>query len=219
MPDKDVPEPGFGRTRWMRFGVLMVLSGAVTAGMLAFIANGAMAVGFAVSGQEFKVSADKLEATGFIQYGSVDARTDPGSNPPSQVPEPVAVAGMKTASLYNLCQSVITDLGSFGSVSLKISAGTGKDPVTATNMVVDMSQLSGNAQFTNMEIGRDASTLDKGPQNDANEQAQRRQGFFGQQADKVTILNLHQTAWSTVATQFNLTNMSLGLKWGKDECF
>ncbi len=212
-------EPGFGRTRWRRFGLLMLLSVGLSAGMLALVANGALAVGFSVSGQQFKVRADRLEATGFVQYGNVDARTDPGSDPPSQVPEPVAVSAMKTAKIYNLCQSVVTDLGGFGDVTLLNHAGHHGDPVTATDMVVDMSQLNGDADFHSMEIGRDASTLDQGPTNDPNELAQRRQGFFGQQAQSVTITNLQQTAWSTVASEFNLKHLNMSIKWGDNECF
>ena len=211
-------EPGYGRTRWRRFGLLMLLSGGISAGLLVMVANGALAVGFSVSGQQFKVSADKLVATGFVQYGNVDARTDPGSNPPSQVPEPVAVSAMKSATITNLCQSVITDLGAFGKVTLLIHAGDNGQPVTATDMVVDMSQLQGDADFKNIQIGRDASTLE-GPTNDPGELAQRRQGFFGQQADSVTITDLKQTAWSTVASEFNLKHLNLSLKWGDDECF
>ncbi|ROP34112.1 DUF6230 family protein [Couchioplanes caeruleus] len=215
----DHPSTSPGRTNWRRFGVVMALSAVATAGMVSLISNGALAATFVVSGQQFKVSADELVATGFIQYGTVDARLDPGSNPPSQKPEPVAVSAMKTATLKNLCQSVVTDLGDFGSVSLVIRAGTGTQPVTARNMVVDMSQLDGNAKFETIEIGRDASTLDKGPENDPGEKAQRREGFFSQQAEKVTITNLKQVAWSTNAAEFNLRDLKLALHWGKDECF
>src|SRR3954451_22119673 len=135
-----------GRTHWRRFGAVMLLSVGASAGLLVMVANGAIAASFSVSGQQFKVSADQLVATGFVQYGTVDARTEPGAG--SQTPEPVAVSAMRDATLTNLCQSVITDLGDFGSVTLKIRAGTGKDPVTATNMVVDMTALDGNAKFT-----------------------------------------------------------------------
>ncbi|MET8154452.1 DUF6230 family protein [Actinoplanes sp. NPDC049668] len=208
-----------GRTRWGRFGILFGLSAAAVLGLLTLMSNGAIAASFSVSGQQFKVSADRLEATGFVQYGTVDARTEPGSDPSSQQPEPVAVSAMRTAKLTNLCQSVVTDLGDFGQVTLKIKAGTGRDPVTATNMVVDMSALDGNASFRGMEIGRDAATLDKGPVNDPAEIAQRRQGFFSQQADTVVITDLKQVAWATTAGEFNLTGLSLRLRWGKDECF
>jgi hypothetical protein len=210
---------GYGRTRWGRFAAVLGLSAGATAGMLMLISHGALAASFTVSGQQFKVSADRLVATGFVQYGTVDARVEPGSDPASQVPEPVAVSAMRNATLTNLCQSVVTDLGDFGALTLKIRAGTGKVPVTATDMVVDMSQLDGNAEFEAIEIGRDAGTLDEGPTNDTAETAQRRPGFFSQQADRVTISGLKQVAWATSAGKFNLTNLSLRLKWGKDECF
>jgi len=207
----------FGQTRWRRFGILFGLSAATVGGLLTLMSNGALAASFSVSGQQFKVGADKLVATGFVQYGSIDARTEPGAG--SQTPEPVAVAVMKTATLNNLCQSVVTDLGDFGSVTLKINAGGGDKPVTAKNMAIDMTAMDGDAKFETMEIGRDAATLDKGPTNDPSEVAQRREGFFSQQADKVTITNLKQVAWATTAGEFNLTGLTLRLKWGKDECF
>jgi len=214
-------EPGYGRTRWRRFGLLMLLSGGVTAGLVGLVSNGALAVGFNVSGQDFKVSADKLVATGFVQYGGVDAAIEPGSDPknPKQVPEPVAISAMKTAELTNLCQSVVTDLGFLGKITLVITAGDNGQPVTATDMVVDMTRLDGDADFKTIEIGRDASTMDKGPTNDPGELAQRRQGFFGQQATSVTITNLKQTAWSTVASEFNLKHLSMQLHTGQHECF
>jgi Family of unknown function (DUF6230) len=206
-----------GRTRWRRFGAVMVVSAGATAGMLALVAHGAIAASFTVSGQQFKVRADRLVANGFVQYGSVDARAVRGKDPE---PQPVAVAAMQEATLYNLCQSVVTDLGDFGTVTLRITAGTNdKNPVKARNMVVDMSQLDGNADFKDIEIGRDASTLDRGPTNDPGETAQRQQAFFSQQARTVTIDNLQQVAWATNAADFNLTNLSLRLQWGKNECF
>jgi Family of unknown function (DUF6230) len=206
-----------GRTRWRRFGAVMLLSVGASAGLVVMVAHGAIAASFSVSGQQFKVGAKQLVATGFVQYGTVDASTEPGGD--TQKPVPVAVSAMRTAEITDLCQSVVTDLGAFGDVTLKIQAGTGKQHVTATNMVVDMSQLNGQAHFTNIEIGRDAATLDKGPTNDPKEIAQRREGFFSQQADKVVIDDLKQTAWATNAGEFNLYDLSLGLHWGKDECF
>jgi hypothetical protein len=208
-----------GRTRWRRFAVVMTLSVGATAAMLAMVTNGAVAASFSVSGQQFKVRADQLVAHGFVQYGTVDARIEPGSNPPSQQPEAVAVSAMKSATLTNLCQSVVTDLGVFGSVTLTIRAGTGDRKVTATDMVVDMTQLDGDAKFEDIQIGRDASTLDRGPTNDASELAQRREGFFSQQATTVTIDNLKQVAWATSAGEFDLYDLSLRLNPGKKECF
>lgn len=216
-PEHHHHQAQYGRTRWRRFGILFGLSAATVGGLLTLMSNGALAASFAVSGQSFKVGADKLVATGFVQYGNPDVQADPGGGDPTLLP--VAVAAMKTAELTNLCQSVVTPLGSFGNATLKIRAGTGSRPVTATNMTIDMTNMKGEAKFENMEIGRDAASLDKGPTNDPLEVAQRRQGFFSQQADKVTITNLQQVAWSTTAGEFNLTGLSLSLSFDENECF
>ncbi|GAA4723040.1 DUF6230 family protein [Phytohabitans rumicis] len=198
--------PAAGRTQWRRFAVAVGVVTTVTAAVLIMISNGVLAAGFMVSGQQFKVSADTLDANGFVNYGWIDQHADGSA-------EPVAVAAMKHAELTNLCQSVLTTLPFVGDISLKLTAGA-KTPVVAENMFVDMAQMDGNATFTNIEIGRDASTLDKGPPG-----AQGLQGLFSQQADKVHIDNLQQVAWSTNAGTFKLSGLRMKVSSGKDECF
>ncbi|MFF7177223.1 DUF6230 family protein [Streptomyces sp. NPDC008121] len=202
----DLPDMEDGRVRWRRFAVLTVPAVAVTAGLGIALAQGALAASFAVSGQQFKVSAESLNGTGFAQYGSVDV------NARNEL-IPVAVTAIKEAELNSLCQSVVTTLPVIGDISLYLTAGQ-KDPVEATNLFVDATQLSGNASFTNIEIGRDASTLDKGP-----EDAQGMQDLFAQQADTVTITKLRQTAWATNAGTFKLSGLNMHVSKGKKECF
>ncbi|MFE0382261.1 DUF6230 family protein [Streptomyces inhibens] len=199
--------PVTGRISRRKFAVLSVPALAGTAALGIALANGALAASFAVSGQQFKVSADSLTGDGFAQYGSVDtnARGDF---------LPVAVTAIKTAQLHHLCQSVVTHLPVIGDISLNLSAGTGGRPVEASNLFVDATQLSGNASFNNIEIGRDASTLDKGPAS-----AQGMQDLFAQQADDVSISKLRQTAWATNAGTFKLTGLSMKISKGKKECF
>ncbi|MEU3914568.1 MULTISPECIES: DUF6230 family protein [Streptomyces] len=179
---------------------------AVTAGLGIALAQGALAASFAVSGQQFKVSAQSLEGEGFAQYGSVDVNA-------RQELIPVAVTAIKEAKLHSLCQSVVTSLPVIGDISLNLTAGK-KAPVEASNLFVDATQLAGDAEFTNIEIGRDASTLDKGPA-----EAQGMQDLFAQQADKVTISSLRQTAWATNAGTFKLSGLSMDISKGKKECF
>jgi hypothetical protein len=180
---------------------------AVTAALAIALANGALAASFAVSGQQFKVSASSLDGDGFAQYGSVDRNA-------RDKLIPVAVTAIKTAEMRNLCQSVVTDLPVIGSISLNLTAGTGKKPVQAKDLFVDATQLGGNASFNKIEIGRDASTLDKGPKG-----GQGLQDLFGQQADDVHITKLQQTAWATNAGQFRLNNLSMKVNKGSKECF
>lgn len=198
--------PAQGRTRWRRFAVMMVPSTALAGAIVFGMANGTIAASFAVSGQTFKVSASELEGEGFAQYGGMVHDKDGKQSP-------VAVSGIRTAKLHNLCQSVkVPDLP----VVLTINAGGGGKPATASNLMIDMNSLEGDAQFTNIQIGRDAGTLDAGPDG-----AKGVPGAFGQQADKVVIRNLKQVARSTSAGTFTLTGLKLNLQVGAGakECF
>lgn len=82
--------PVTGRVSWRKFAVLSVPALAGTAALGIALANGALAASFAVSGQQFKVSADSLKGDGFAQYGSVDANARETScrspSPPSRPP-------------------------------------------------------------------------------------------------------------------------------------
>ncbi len=133
----------------------------------------------------------------FAQYGGI-ASQENGTK------HPVAVSAIHQAELYNLCQSVDASNPLTGRVILTINAGGGDRPATATDLMLDVDELRGDTTFTNIEIGRDASTLGKGGTG-----AKGQAGLFGQQADHVTILGLQQVAWSTTAGTFALTGLRL----------
>ncbi len=200
-------DAGYGRTNWRRFAVAAGVPAVVAGGMLFGMANGAFAASFAVSGQDFKISADRLEGDGFAQYGGV-VKDAQGRE------IPVALAGIKNATLVNLCQSVrVKD----APMSLTITAGGEKGkPAKATNLLIGMKDLTGDAEFTNINIGQDAGTLRSG-----GPEARGETGGFGQQADEVTISGLRQTAVSTTAGTFTLTGLQLRLNFGSQpkECF
>jgi hypothetical protein len=168
----------------------MLPAAIVAAVLISLTAKGAVAASFAVSGQQFTVTATKLDGTGFEQFGSTFKQSDGKS-------QPVAVSVIRNATLSHLCQSVKV-LG----VTLRITAGGGSTPVTAQNLVVGATDLSGNATFSNINVGQDASTLDQ-----AGETGQA--GTFGQQASGVSITNVHQVAWSTTAGTFKLPGFHL----------
>ena len=195
-----------GRTRWRRFAALMVPATAVAGAIVIGMANGAIAASFAVSGQTFKVSASQLIGTGFEQYGGVVAEN-------SGTQHPVTVSEITDARLYDLCQSVrVPERLSPVPIVLKINAGGGDNPARAHNLLIDMESLDGDATFTNIKIGRDASDLGA-PEELA--------GTFGQSADRVVITDLKQVARSTSAGTFALTGLHLGLEIGPDalDCF
>ncbi|UXY22557.1 DUF6230 family protein [Streptomyces cynarae] len=187
-----------GRVRLRRAAVMAVPATAIAAGLAIMTAQGALGVQFAISGMAFTVTATDLNGTGFEQFGGLD--TLDKDNPLREtVGDEVAVVTsvIKNATLTRLCQSV--DLG--GSY-LKITAGGGKDKVVASDLTTDSTQLTGDADFTNIEIGNDAGTLNKagvkGPH-----------GVFSQQSDTVHIANLRQTNYATTAGTFKLPGLKL----------
>jgi Family of unknown function (DUF6230) len=214
--------PVRGRTRWRRSAILLVPAFVVMGGIIFGLADGAIAAQITVSGQTFKVSATQLDGTGFTQYGNIDMQghaTDGSGTQPSGANglKPVAVSGIASADLTNLCQTVKIDgpggLANilFGGLVLKLTAGDGGVRAHATDMRIDLNQLSGNAEFKDMKIGVDANSLglDEFGTN------------FAETATEVHISDLRQTAYYTEAGTFTLPNLHLSVLTGSDakECF
>ncbi|MEU3279367.1 MULTISPECIES: DUF6230 family protein [Streptomyces] len=205
-----------GGTRWKRFAVVMVPSVAATACIGVALAQGALAASFSVSGQSFKVTADKLVGTGFAQYGALDTGYTLDGK---KTAHPVAVSSFKSATITNMCQSVVTpDIPLLGSVSLTLKAGGGSKPVEADNLYIDVEDLAADATFNNIEIGVPAKDLNKGPgMKGGNEQANPY--GFGQQADSAVLTGVKQTAWATTAGTFKLSGLKMSLSTGVKECY
>ena len=202
-----------GGTRWRRFAVVMVPSVAATAAIGVALAQGALAASFAVSGQEFKVTADTLHGTGFVQYGNIDAPSGKGA-------VPVAVSAFTDATITGLCQSVVVPTP-IGDVTLVLTAGNGSKKVTAKNLYIDIDQLDADATFTNINIGvADGSTTKGPPVEDALKN--KYPGNFAQEADEADLTDVKQTAWATSAGTFKLSGLSMRIHKGSGssvECY
>ncbi len=195
-----------GHVHWKRFAAI-IGPGALGAGALVFMtAQGAIASSFAVAGSSFKVSVDSLDGKGFEQFGGLDKSADGKVHP-------VQVSGIRTATIRNMCQSMAVPTP-LGTLTVVLHAGgPGSAPVEAKNLVMDVDSLSANAEFSNIEIGRDAATVNevpgvKGPS-----------GGFGQQATRVHLDHVHQTAWATTAGTFKLNGLRMSLSSGSHDCF
>jgi hypothetical protein len=193
------PKKDRGGIRWRRFGAMILVSGAITGGLVVLTAEGALGVQFSISGIPFTVTADKLTGQGFEQFATLDSMIPNSPNAGSTGGQLVLiVSAIQTATLTNMCQSI-----SLGGEYMKITAGTGSTPVSADTLVVDSSQINGDASFTNMNVGQDASTLNEVPG------VTGAKGLFGQQAATVTINNLRQTNYATTAGTFTLPDLSM----------
>ncbi|GAB2717159.1 DUF6230 family protein [Streptomyces bullii] len=189
-----------GRVRLRRTAVMAVPAAAVAAGLAILTAQGALGVQFAISGMPFTVTATELKGTGFAQFGGLDQMAEGSPNEGDTGGQVLVVTSViKNATLTKLCQSV--DLGG---TNLVITAGGGADKVTASDLTTDSTELSGNAAFTNIEIGNDASTLNK-----AGPLGRGPKGVFSQQSDTVHIANLRQTNYATTAGVFKLPGLKL----------
>ncbi|MFF5500470.1 DUF6230 family protein [Streptomyces roseolus] len=216
-----------GGTRWKRFAVVMVPSLAATAAIGVGLAQGALAASFAISGQEFKVTTDRLKGDGFVQYGSVaEGHTLEGK----PFGAPVAVSGFDHAEITNMCQSVVTpNIPFIGDVTLRLTAGTAKNkPVVAEGIYLDVSSLKADAEFEQIDIGIAAGVAGKAA--DGKTDLPGRPGIqagtkanphgFAQRAKTATLTGVEQKAWATTAATFKLPNLNLSLHRGTDkECF
>jgi hypothetical protein len=191
------------RTHTGRIVLVAVPAAVVGAVMMAGVANGAVPVSFAISGSQFQISASQLDGTGFSQYAGVTTDTTGKQHQ-------VAIANINSATLSDLCQSVVTETP-LGKVGLLITAGGDGKPATASDLQIGMTDLKGDSSFGNIRIGVDASTVNTSNKGTA--------GDFAQDADTVKIANLQQTAWSTQASVFTLSGMRLQLTDGSKGCF
>ncbi|MBB0246983.1 cholesterol esterase [Streptomyces alkaliphilus] len=198
-----------GGTRWKRFGVVMVPAVAASAAIGVAMSQGALAASFAVSGQSFKVTTERLVNTdGFVQYGTLNKKADGDY-------VPVAVSAFNSATITKLCQSVVVPTP-IGDVTVKLGAGADpKKPVKAKNLFIDLAELDANATFTNIDIGVSASHTTKGPK----PTGEYTPGSFAQQAEAATLTNVKQTAWATTAGTFELNGLNIKLHRGKNECY
>jgi len=202
--------PGEGRTRWGRAGIMLVSAAAAGGVLMALTAQGVLAAQFAISGIPFTVTATRLTGTGFEQFGNLDtmaANSPNATNTQGQPPNQgntggavvVVTSAIASATLTNLCQSI-----NLGGTNLKLTAGTGKTPVSANTLVVDSDLLTGDATFHNIVIGQDASTVTQVPG------VTGPLGDFAQAADSVEIDNLRQDNFATTAATFTLPGLNLG---------
>lgn len=74
--------------------------------------------------------------------------------------------------------------------------------MSVKNLAIDSDEISGDAEFNNIEIGRDSSTFDKVP-------IQGPAGVYGQQADTVVIKNLYQHNYAATAAVFKLPGLKM----------
>ncbi|OPC77138.1 hypothetical protein B4N89_42015 [Embleya scabrispora] len=210
MPVSDPPAPRVRRARRAhphtevrRFALIATGALALSAGTLWGTIAAGVPVSFAVSGGTFRISADHLSGKDAVQFASY--RTDAGDRR-----HPVAVAGIADARLTNLCQSSVAHTP-FGDLTLTIRSGP-NTAVRAEHLVIDLDRLNGDMTFGQVQMGRDAATLDAVPG------VVGTPGAYGQQARTLEIDKLRVQARSITAGTFSLTDASMSITAGDHSC-
>ncbi|WP_269856384.1 DUF6230 family protein [Streptomyces sp. RPT161] len=75
--------------------------------------------------------------------------------------------------------------------------GTGRTPVTASDLVLDPQQLDGDLYFGSVELGRDAAMLNAAPG------VTGTHGGYGQRAQTLNVDGMRLASWSVTAGLFN----------------
>lgn len=189
---------GYGRVRWRRFGLILIPAAAVAIILVVLTAQSVLAVSFAISGVPFTVTASQLNGQGFEDFGVVDHSIS--RNLPSGTTHMVlSASAIRSATISHLCLSVAL----LGAATLRITAADGGSQVSGSDLVIDANRLSGNASFTKMTIGQDASTLTEVPG------VKGGVGDFSLASRTIAISNLRTHAYATTAGTFTLPGLSL----------
>jgi hypothetical protein len=190
-----------------RFALVLGPAAAIMVGMFAGIAQGVIPVSFAVSGDGFKIAADDFKGTHFQQFGSI-VKTQDGKA------VPVAMTAVAHADLDHLCQTIAMKLPLINkTVVLKITAGDNGTPASADDMIIAAAAQRGDATFTNMKIGIDASTVDEYPA------LKGSPGAFALESDTIDMKHLQQDSMAVTAGTFTLTHLNLSVNLNNTECY
>jgi hypothetical protein len=196
--------PVKGRVRLRRWAVLGVPGVVATAALTVLTAQGALAVSFNISSMAHTINADKLSGKGLAQFGGRDHMSPDNPIEPGAAKN-VFITTIKDARITNLCQAV-----QIGAAYLKITAGNKGTPAKATGLATDSDVLTGkSASFTGLEMGRDASELDKGAMTGP-------PGTFGLQADTIEVDHVYQHNWATTAGAMTLPDLRIEIT--RDGC-
>ncbi|MEV0618245.1 DUF6230 family protein [Nonomuraea sp. NPDC050404] len=194
-----------GRVRWKRFGLLLPPVAVVTSLLVGATAQGVIGATFVVSGSSFKLFARELRGQGFTLATDVD-ETRKGRL------YPVIVAGIRRAAVDELCSSALVKTP-VGTITLRLTGGQGGNEVIIDDLVIDVVAGQTAASIRDLELGRDASTLDEVPG------GRGPAGTFGGQARVVTLRNVRLGARAVTAATFSLPDLGLKVTRGTHECY
>ncbi|MFI1970668.1 cholesterol esterase [Streptomyces cinnamoneus] len=194
-----------GRTVWRKAALVALPAVAAVAAMAVAMGEGVLASSFAVSGQAFQVSSSRLTSKGLVSFVDVDRSADGRGHA-------TALLGVGDATLTDICQAARVNTP-LGTVVFSLRAGGEAGNVMVSNLVLHSEDLMGDARFGEVQLGRDASTLDQVPG------VRGAPGQFGLQAASVTVSGVRSHTWSVTGGDFRLKGLRLDVGLNDRACF
>ncbi|MEO3809048.1 DUF6230 family protein [Sphaerisporangium sp. B11E5] len=193
-----------GRVRWTRFALVFVPGALVMALLVDGILRGAIGAAFIVADGRIKASAAEVRQGPFASYGGFVVN-HAGEH------IPVLVNKISHITAIDFCQSVIMHTP-IGPVTLRATGGHDR-PVTARNLTTYEAMLAGDVTYFDLEVNRDAATLDAvpgftGPPGD-----------FGQQGSSGVVRNFREVNWAVTADMFSIPDAKVTVRRNGPECF
>lgn len=183
-----------GHTRWGRFAVAFVLPMVAVGFIAASLLTGVLAANLSVGGVPIKLKVPSLQGEGLGAFGA--------AAPALAGDKQVATAGIGNAVIAGgLCAAIEVPVPILGGFTILLDAPEDRE-ITASSMVLDVTQLKGNLDATNIVIGRDASVLSQGG-------VKGEPGSNGIQSERVTLTNVEGTAYSLSAGSLKVQGLSI----------
>ncbi|MBB6473251.1 DUF6230 family protein [Sphaerisporangium rubeum] len=193
-----------GRVLWKRFALVFVPGALVMALLLDGIMRGAIGATFVVADGTIKASAREVRQGPFASYGGYVVNSA-GDH------IPVLVNRISHLSAWDFCQSSIMHTP-IGPVTLRVTGGH-DSPVRARDLTTYEIMLAGDITYFNLEVNRDAATLDAVPNFTGPP------GDFGQQGTSGVIFNFRDINWAVTAKMFSVPDSHLTVRRNGPECF
>ncbi|MBB6556279.1 DUF6230 family protein [Nonomuraea rubra] len=194
-----------GRVRWKRFALIFAPVTVMTSLLVGATAQGVIGATFVVSGNAFKLAVGELRGQGFTLASDL-VETRKGRK------IPVIATGVRHAVVTDLCQSALVRTP-MGTITILLTGGRAGNVVTIDDLVIELETGRTAAYLRDLELGRDAATLDQVPGFGGPP------GSFGSQARAVTLRNVRLSPRAATAATFSLPDLSLDAVRGERECY
>ncbi|GGN44113.1 DUF6230 family protein [Streptomyces fuscichromogenes] len=196
------------RIRWGIFASVMVASFTASTGLFIAVAQGALAASFTISNQKMKISTERTDGAGFIEYAATDRRYD-GKR------IPVLVSGLKFAKSKGICQStVFQNIPLIGTYTVKVTT----EESTARDSYTDIIRtVAGTTTVTGERSGVATGSDTKGPGIKEGDKVDP--AGAARDSDSIVVTDSKQIVLATSTGSAESSGVTVRIHKGLDECF